>query len=234
MIGIGEAGIYSVGAKLGLASQLIYIAFAGGWQFFAFSTMKDKNQVETNSRIFEYLGVISFIATSFICAWSFAIFKILFTQDYLSGYVVAPYLFLAPLMQMLFQVAANQFLVIKKTWPNMFVLSVGAVLNIIFNYFLIPVLGIEGASIATLLGYVVSDIVCVIVLWRMNLMVVSERFIKSSLIMVGFMIAWRLLFSDLFIIGTVAAVMLTAVMILLYYDEVKKITDKFKNRKVKV
>ena len=234
MIGIGEAGIYSVGAKLGLASQLIYIAFAGGWQFFAFSTMKDKNQVETNSRIFEYLGVISFIATSFICAWSFAIFKILFTQDYLSGYVVAPYLFLAPLMQMLFQVAANQFLVVKKTWPNMFVLSVGAVLNIVFNYFLIPMLGIEGASIATLLGYVVSDIVCVIVLWRMNLMIVSERFIKSSLIMVGFMIAWRLLFSDLFIIGTVAAVMLTAVMILLYYDEVKKITDKFKNRKFKV
>ena len=234
MIGIGEAGIYSVGAKLGLASQLIYIAFAGGWQFFAFSTMKDKNQVETNSRIFEYLGVISFIATSFICAWSFAIFKILFTQDYLSGYVVAPYLFLAPLMQMLFQVAANQFLVIKKTWPNMFVLSVGAVLNIIFNYFLIPVLGIEGASIATLLGYVVSDIVCVIVLWRMNLMVVSERFIKSSLIMVGFMIAWRLLFSDLFIIGTVAAVMLTAVMSLLYCDEVKKITNMIKNKKVKV
>ena len=95
-------------------------------------------------------------------------------------------------------------------------------------------LGIEGASIATLMGYVVSDIVCVIVLCRMNLMIVSERFIKSSLIMVGFMIAWRLLFSDLFIIGTVAAVMLTAVMILLYYDEVKKITDKFKNRKVKV
>ena len=234
MIGIGEAGIYSVGAKLGLASQLIYIAFAGGWQFFAFSTMKDKNQVETNSRIFEYLGVISFIATSFICAWSFAIFKILFTQDYLSGYVVAPYLFLAPLMQMLFQVAANQFLVVKKTWPNMFVLSVGAVLNIVFNYFLIPVLGIEGASIATLMGYVVSDIVCVIVLWRMNLMIVSERFIKSSLIMVGFMIAWRLLFSDLFIIGTVAAVMLTAVMSLLYCDEVKKITNMIKNKKVKV
>ena len=234
MIGIGEAGIYSVGAKLGLASQLIYTAFAGGWQFFAFSTMKDNNQVETNSRIFEYLGVISFIATSFICAWSFAIFKILFKQDYLCGYVVAPYLFLAPLLQMLFQVAANQFLVVKKTWPNMFVLSVGAVLNILFNYFLIPVLGIEGASIATLMGYVVSDIVCVIVLCRMNLMIVSDRFIKSSLIMAGFMIAWRLLFSDKFIIGTVAAVMLTAVMILLYYDEVKKITDKFKNRKVKV
>ena len=41
MIGIGAAGIYSVGSKLGNVSQLIYIAFAGGWQYFAFSTMKE-------------------------------------------------------------------------------------------------------------------------------------------------------------------------------------------------
>nr|MCR4690780.1 oligosaccharide flippase family protein [Lachnospiraceae bacterium] len=38
ILGIGDAGVYSVGSKLGHASQLIYMAFAGGWQFFAFST----------------------------------------------------------------------------------------------------------------------------------------------------------------------------------------------------
>lgn len=47
MIGIGAAGIYSVGSKLGHASQLIYTAFAGGWQYFAFSTMKDDDQIES-------------------------------------------------------------------------------------------------------------------------------------------------------------------------------------------
>ena len=122
MIGIGAAGIYSVSSKLGHCSQLIYTAFAGGWQFFAFSTMKDKDQVKTNSHIFEYLGIISFVATAFICAWSYPIFKLLFTEQYLSGYISAPYLFMAPLLQMLFQVAANQFLVVKKTWPNMLIL----------------------------------------------------------------------------------------------------------------
>lgn len=233
MIGIGDAGIYSVGSKLGHASQLIYTAFAGGWQYFAFSTMKEDNQVKSNSKIFEYLGIISFVATSFICAWSFGIFKILFKPDYLSGYIVAPYLFLAPLLQMLFQVAANQFLVVKKTWPNLFILSSGAVLNIIINYFLIPVLGIEGASIATLMGYVVSDIVCVIVLCRMNLMVVSKRFIFASMIMAGFMVAWRLLFNDLIVVGTLAAAALTVAMILLYQEELKKISNMIKNRKAK-
>ena len=231
MIGIGDAGIYSVGSKLGHASQLIYTAFAGGWQYFAFSTMREDNQVESNSRIFEYLGIISFVVTSFICAWSFGIFKLLFKPDYLSGYIVAPYLFLAPLLQMLFQVAANQFLVVKKTWPNLFILLTGAVLNIIFNYFLIPVLGIEGASIATLIGYVVSDIVCVIVLCRMKLMVVSERFIIASLIMAGFMVVWRLLFANLIIVGTIGAVLVTIMMLLLYRVEIKKIISMIKKRK---
>ena len=49
MIGIGASGIYSVGSKLGHCSQLIYTAFAGGWQYFAFSTMKEENQVKSNS-----------------------------------------------------------------------------------------------------------------------------------------------------------------------------------------
>ncbi len=233
MIGIGAAGIYSVGSKLGHASQLIYTAFAGGWQYFAFSTMKEDNQVRSNSHIFEYLGIISFAATSFICAWSYGLFKLLFKPEYFSGYIVAPYLFLAPLLQMLFQVAANQFLVVKKTWPNLFILSAGAVVNVIINYFLIPVLGIEGASLATLMGYVVSDIVCVIVLCRMRLMVISKRFIVIAIVMTGFMMLWRLLFSDRVIIGTLAALGFTVVMLLLFKSDLLKLWHMIKDKKSK-
>ena len=230
MIGIGAAGIYSVGSKLGHASQLIYTAFAGGWQFFAFSTMKETNQVESNSKIFEYLGIISFMATSFICAWSFGIFKLLFKPDYLSGYIVAPYLFLAPLLQMLFQVAANQFLVVKKTWPNLFILSSGALLNLAVNYYLIPILGIEGASLATLMGYIVSDVICVIVLCRMEMMVISQRFIIATLTMIGFMIIWRLLIVNNILVGTVAAVGMSIFMICLYRNDLVMLVKAIKNR----
>ncbi len=219
MIGVGAAGIYSVGSKLGGCSQLIYTAFAGGWQFFAFSTMKEERQVENNSLIFEYLGIISFIAASFICAWSYWIFELLFTEQYLSGYIVAPYLFLAPLLQMLFQVAGNQFLVVKKTWPNMLILSAGALLNIAINYTLIPILGIEGASIATLAGYVISDIVCVMVLCKMKLMVISRRFILAALIMTVFTLLWRLLFTNNIIVGTAMAMLVTVMYILIYKSD---------------
>lgn len=233
MIGIGAAGVYSVGSKLGHASQLIYTAFAGGWQYFAFSTMKEENQVDSNSMIFEYMGAVSYVATSFICAWSFGLFKLLFKSDYLVGYIVSPYLFLAPLLQMLFQVAANQFLIVKKTWPNLFIMAVGAALNIILNYCLIPVLGIEGAAIATLIGYLLSVIICVIVLYHMKLHVVSKRFILASLGMVVYMISWRLLYSDRILVGSIMAVAFMSLIIFLYKSELKKITAMIINRKEK-
>lgn len=223
MLGMVEAGVYSVGSKLGSCSQLIYTAFAGGWQYFAFATMKENDQVKTNSVIFEYLGVISYVATAFICAWSYSIFKILFTEEYLAGYIVAPYLFGAPLLQMLFQVAANQFLVVKKTWPNFFILTSGAVVNVIINYYLIPIWGIEGAAIATFVGYAVSDVICVIVLQKMKLMIVSKRFIIVTLLMITYMCIWRLLLSNNIVWSTVIATMLMAVYMYLYRKDVRRV-----------
>lgn len=230
MIGIGAAGIYSVGSKLGHASQLIYTAFAGGWQYFAFSTMKEDNQVKSNSMIFEYLGIISFVATAFVCIWSYLLFEVLFSEQYISGYIVAPYLFLAPLLQMLFQVACNQFLVIKKTWPNMLILSAGAVVNIVINLFLIPLLGVEGASIATLLGYVVSDIICVIVLCRMRLMVLRKEFVISCLGIVIYLFLWRTLFSTNLLGSSVLALLLVVGYIVLYRNELMFLIKEVKSK----
>lgn len=230
ILDVGEAGIYSVGSKLGHASQLIYTAFAGGWQFFAFSTMKEKDQVGSNSRIFEYLGIISYAATAFICAISYSFFKIVFAEQYLVGYVISPYLFLAPLLQMLFQVAANQFLVVKKTWPNMLILMPGVIINVILNLTLIPVIGIEGASIATLIGYAVSDIICVIVLCKMKLMVISFRFIVCTLIMIAFFFLWRLFIPESIWLGLVAAICMTIVYAFLYRKDLLMILNKFKSK----
>lgn len=216
LLSVGAAGIYAVGSKLGQASQLIYTAFAGGWQYFAFSTMKEDDQVKTNSRIFEYLGAISFLATVFICAWSYPIHKLLFVGEYVGGYVVSPYLFLAPLLQMLFQVAGTQLWTIKKTWPNMLFLLAGAIFNICFNFVLIPALGIEGAAIATLIGYIVSLMLSFTVLCRMKLMILSKRLVVMIIILIAYMVIWRLLFREAVLISTVMALIVTAIYGFLY------------------
>lgn len=221
LIGIEASGIYSVSAKIGAVSQLIYTAFAGGWQYFSFSTMKEANQVETNSKIFEYLGIISFGATMVLCVFSRWLFGIIFPEQYLPGYIAAPYLFLSPLLLMLFQVISNQFLVVKKTWPSMLILCIGAVTNVVLNYNLIPKLGIEGASLATLTGYIVTVIVCSIVLMHMNLMVVRRRFIISSILMVCYMVLWRLAYSENIAAGFFLAAAVSGIYMYLYRGDLK-------------
>lgn len=226
LLGVDAAGIYSVSSKLGHCSQLIYTAFAGGWQYFAFSTMKEENQVESNSKIYEYLAIITFAATAFMCAWSYPIFKILFTEEYLQGFISAPYLFMAPLLQMLFQVACNQFLVVKKTWPNMLILLGGAVLNVVLNLTLIPEWGIEGASIATLSGYVVANILCLIVLKRMGLMVISKRLLISVAVVSVYMLAWRMISPFNVLLNTLLAIFITALYFLFYGSDIRQVLQR--------
>lgn len=227
LINVGAAGVYAISSKLGHTSQLIYIAFAGGWQYFAFSTMHEEDQISTNSKIFEYLGIISFAITMLLCSFSYVIFKIVFPKQYLSGYIAAPYLFLAPLLQMLFQVMSSQFSVIKKTGPAMIFLSLGAVINIFVNFILIPILGIEGAAIATLLGYIVAVVICGLVLLKMKRITLTDRFLISVLLILGYLLLWRLFFSDKTIIGLSAACIMIGIYMYFYKNEIKQIRELF-------
>lgn len=231
IIGIDEAGVYAVGSKLGSASQLIYIAFAGGWQFFAFSTMKEKNQVASNSKIFELLGVVSFSMTTLMCATSYVFFDILFPVDYINGYIIAPYLFMGPLIQMLCQTAHSQFLIIKKTWPSTIILGVGVLVNLSLNLVLIPIYGIEGAAIATLLGYCATCIIDIIVLSRIKLMVLNKKFYIASLLMLFVFFIWRRLASDSILRGMLIFIIYTCVLVLLYKNDIKKIFYSIKGKR---
>ncbi len=223
IIGTEWNGVYAVGAKIGQVSQLIYTAFAGGWQFFAFSTMRDDDQVQMTSDIFEYLGVITFAAGMMVAAVSKPLFLLLFSEEYLSGYIVMPYLFVAPLLLMLYQVVVNQFLVIKKTWPSMAILLAGALTNVGVNYLLIGILGIEGAAIGTFTGYVAAIIAVIVVLGRMKLVSISKRFFVCVLLFASYCMVWRFVLLEKPVISLLAGIMISIVYVFLYRNDIKKV-----------
>ena len=214
MLGTSQLGIYSIGARLAHVSQLIYSAFAGGWQYFAFSTMRDEDQVDLVSRVFEYLGIISFVAFLAIVPFNNLIFSLLFKGDYVKGSTVFPYLFLSPLLLMLFQTAGNQFLVIKKSYLATISLAVGAGSNVVLNFLLIPRLGIVGASIATLIGYTMSVIIVAIINQKMGLLKVKFRFVLSSLLVALDFVVIGLSWLNLYLIN-----LLLVIAILLAYKQ---------------
>jgi O-antigen/teichoic acid export membrane protein len=226
MLGINELGIYSIGAKMAQVSQLIYSGFAGGWQYFAFSTMKDDDQVELNSRVFEYLGAISLLSLVLIYPFIPFIFNYLFVGDYILGYVVAPYLYLSPLLLMLFQVVANQFIVYKKSYLATISLSLGAVITIILNFFFINKFGIEGAAIATLIGYLVTIITVMVISIRYKCMSYSKRSISIIAIIPVYFSVQRILLSDKMIMQLIFMAVSSITILLLYRYDIKHFLGK--------
>lgn len=220
MLGFSQTGIYSIGARVASVSQFIYTAFAGGWQFFAFSTMKDKDQVELTSRVFEYLGIISCIAFLVSTLFDDYVFNLLFTHDYSRGVSVFPYLFLSPLLLMLFQVAGNQFLVIKKSFLITLSLVIGSVVNVILNYVLINSYGIKGAALATLIGFIVSTLIIVLVAMKERLIHIRYRFVLTwffILIMIIKVFWFDNLYSNIFaVIGII-------LIFVLYLNDLKSL-----------
>lgn len=231
ILNTSATGIYSVASRIGHISNLIYTAFAGGWLYFAYSTMNDDDQIQLKSNIFEYLGVISFAATVALTSVSKLGFQILFTKEYYEGYIVAPYLFLSPLLLMLYQVLANQFTILKKTYLNLLSLSAGALLNVILNWILIPIVGIEGASIATLVGYIVSILLCIIILKNMKLININSKVYANTLTFVIFFSVWRLFAHESILSSLILGIIVEWLYIVLYKDMIMSAIGKLRRNK---
>ncbi|MEN6590767.1 MAG: oligosaccharide flippase family protein [Fervidobacterium sp.] len=219
MLGTAQLGIYSIGSRLAQISQLIYTAFAGGWQYFAFSTMRDEDQVDLVSRVFEYLGIISFVAFLAIVPFNNFIFSLLFEGDYIKGSTVFPYLFLSPLLLMLFQTAGNQFIVIKKSYLSTISLAVGAGSNVLLNFLLIPKFGIVGASIATLAGYTMSVVMVAIITQKMGLFKLKLRFVLSSFLVALDFVIMQLQLGNLYLVN----ISMIIFILFIYKDDLRAI-----------
>lgn len=225
ILGTSQNGIYAVGSKMAQVSQLIYTAFAGGWAYFTYSTMKDEDHSRMISKVYEYLGIISFVSTILLTPMIPSLFKVLFAGDYVKGYKVAPYLFLSPLLLMLFQTSSSQLLVIKKSYWVTISLVAGALLNIVLNLFLIPILGIEGAAIATLLGYTFSVVFTAIITVKKNILLIKIRFIISAILTTVFFIASKLIFNRNLFIWILSAFIIIIIS-MLYIEDIKKFKSK--------
>lgn len=94
LLGTNSSGIYAVAAKFGNLSQFIYTAFAGGWQFFAFQIMKDKDNKKVISKVFEVVLIASLITTILGSSIAKAGVKFLFKEEYWSCYSCIPYPYL--------------------------------------------------------------------------------------------------------------------------------------------
>jgi len=153
-------GIYQANYKLGIFMMLFVSMFQYAWQPFLLNNAQEKNARELFARVLSLFllaaSAIWVVLTLFI--ENFARIEIwhgrtIIGKDFLGGIYIVPVILLAYIFHGMYVNFNAGVYIEEKTKYLPFITGGGALINVVSNLFLIPILGIMGAALSTLFSY---------------------------------------------------------------------------------
>ncbi len=159
-------GIYNACYKLAIFMLLTVQMFRMAWQPFFMKYAKSDDNTSTFAAVFDWFNI--FAATIFLLISLFVVeiagLKVPFLGDgtlinsrYWAGLSIVPMLLLAYWFQGWFVIFSAGIFIKEKTKLLPGITAVGAVVTLVLNIMLVPVLGMEGAALATLACYAITS-----------------------------------------------------------------------------
>ncbi|WP_066346466.1 oligosaccharide flippase family protein [Aliarcobacter cryaerophilus] len=152
MLSTHSAGIYSVAAVLGLIPMMFYVAISNSWIPNYFKYMADKNYLKIDKdiqKIILFLSGLIFILVVF----ADLIVKVLLNQKYYESLEVIILLAIGTYFMILWFLWGINIGYAKKTIITSIIGISSAVLNVVLNFYLIPMYELNGAVYGTLISY---------------------------------------------------------------------------------
>lgn len=152
------AGCYKFSVFMSIAVQ----AFRFASEPFFFSKAADKNSPALFAKVNHYFVLFACIIMIGICLnldW----LKYLVDKEYWMGLSIVPILLLGYIFLGIYFNMSVWFKVTDKTHIGTLLAIIGAVVTIVANYFLIPIYGIIGSSLATVLCYFSMTTLCYLI-----------------------------------------------------------------------
>lgn len=148
-------GIFGACYKLSVFMTLGVQAFRFASEPFFFSSAKDKNSPELFAKIMHWF-VIAGCVTLFAISINLDIISLLFlrSNEYWQALNVVPVLLLANLFLGIYYNLSIWFKLSDRTYYGSWISIFGAVVTIVLNIVLIPLMGYEGSALVTLVCYV--------------------------------------------------------------------------------
>ena len=162
MIGSDANGIYAVSYKLPTLLTLVSTIFMQAWQFSAVTESEgDKTEhAEFFSQVWRSFQAVMFLAGTVVIALAKPAMKILTTDDYYEAWKYIPLLSVSMVFTAFTSFMGTVYVVNKKSGISFITAMIGALINIICNFILIPSkFGVQGAAIATVFSYFVVFII---------------------------------------------------------------------------
>lgn len=153
-IGEAEAGRYSACYKVGIFMVLFRMAYSLGIEPFFFNYAKNDDAPIKYATVTKYFVLFGSMAFLTIMVFVDLLKHILIPkQEYWSAMEIVPYIILANFFLGIYTNFSVWYKLQNKTYIGAYISVIGAIITIIFNFILIPIIGILGAAITSLLAY---------------------------------------------------------------------------------
>ncbi len=149
-----SAGIYSFSYNIGMAILVVIMAWNSSWQPKFYRLLNCNNNYFTINNVVKNSTIIIFTMSALLILYSKEFVLILSSNLYYESYKIIPIIIIGNALIHIYLSYVN-FLFYKK---KSILISIGTLLalalNILLNYKLIPIYGIEGAAWATVVAYI--------------------------------------------------------------------------------
>ncbi len=160
MIGADVNGLYAAAYKIPSLLILLSGIFIEAWQFSALTERGSREAIDFFGVVFESFQGVMFMAATAMIAFTRVIPMVLFAPKYHDAWQYIPILLAATVFSSLVTFMGSVYLVNKKSILSFITAFIGAVINVILNFLLIPTsLGANGAAIATFASYFIVFII---------------------------------------------------------------------------
>ncbi len=156
---LSTSGLYSANYKLGIFMMLFVNMFQYAWQPFFLQNAKEKNAKDIFAKVLTYFTLAASLVLVVISLFISDLAKIsiyhhtIIGASYLSGLVIVPVVLFGYMFLGIYTVFTVGIFIEEKSIYVPFITVIGAAINIGVNFWLIPVMGIMGAALATLAAY---------------------------------------------------------------------------------
>ncbi|MEO0293105.1 MAG: oligosaccharide flippase family protein [candidate division WOR-3 bacterium] len=150
ILGLSEAGIYTLGYQFGTVMGIIVHGFRASWTPFFFKNPRKKEAFANSAITFVRLSLFLWAILSFFTP---EIFKIMVAKEYWEAQSIVPIIALSYIFFGLEEIFTAPFYIKSRTGLLVPIALTPLLVNIALNLYLIPFWGIMGASFATLFSY---------------------------------------------------------------------------------
>ncbi len=157
-------GIYQANYKLGIFMMLFVNMFQYAWQPFFLQEAKSENAKELFAKVLTYFTIASSTMLVIVSLFIDNIVKFnffgysLIGSAYWVGLDIVPVVLFAYLFNGLYVIFTAGIFIKEKSIYVPIITGAGALVNILTNFILIPIMGIMGAALATLASYFVMAV----------------------------------------------------------------------------